>query len=72
MKFALKLQKKLIEYNPSIVKPIFISKNRYNQHLTNCSLLIEIGGDGNLISESIQSAKYIARALNEIYQENKR
>lgn len=72
LKFALKLQKKLIEYNPNIVKPIFISKNRYNQHLTDCSLLIEIGGDGNLIDESIQSTKYIARALSEIYQENRR
>lgn len=72
LKFALKLQKKLIEYNPNIVKPVFISKNRYNQHLTNCSLLIEVGGDGNLIDESIQSAKYIARAIKSVYAENKR
>lgn len=71
LKFALKLQKKLIEYNPNIAKPIFISKNRYNQHLTDCSLLIEIGGDGNIIDESIQSAKYIAKALRDVYSENR-
>ena len=71
LKFALKLQKKLIEYNPNIVKPIFISKNRYNQHLTDCSLLIEIGGDGNIIDESIKSAKYVAKAISDIYCENK-
>ena len=72
LKFALKLQEKLIQYNPNIVKPVLISKNRYNQHLTNCSLLIEIGGDGNTIDESLESARYIARALSEIYQENKK
>ncbi len=66
LKFAIKLQKKLISYNPDIVKPIFISKNRYNQHLTNFSLIIEIGGDGNVITESMESTKYIAKALDNL------
>ena len=70
LKFALKLQQKLIGYNPNMVKPILVSKNRYNQHLTNSSLIIEIGGDGNLITESIESTKYIAKALNEVILEN--
>lgn len=70
LKFALKLQEKLIGYNANMAKPIFVSKNRYNQHLTNSSLIIEIGGDGNLVTESIESTKYIARALSEVISEN--
>lgn len=70
LKFALRLQEKLIGYNSNMVKPIFVSKNRYNQHLTKSSLIIEVGGDGNLITESIESTKYIAKALNEVILEN--
>ena len=69
LKFAIKLQEKLISYNPNIVKPIYVSKNRYNQHLTNFALIIEIGGDGNVITESIESTKYIARALNDLVED---
>ena len=69
LKFAIKLQEKLISYNPNIVKPIYVSKNRYNQNLTNFSLIIEVGGDGNVITESIESTKYIARALNDLIEQ---
>ena len=34
------------------------------------SLIIEVGGDGNLITESMESTKYIAKALNEVVCEN--
>lgn len=66
LKLALKLQEKLNEIRPGLAKPIYISKNRYNEHVTNGSLLIEIGGDGNLMSESLESTKYLSEALNEI------
>ena len=70
LKFALRLQEKLINYDASIVKPIFVSKNRYNQNLTNSSLIVEIGGDGNTINESIESTKYLSRAVAEVINEN--
>lgn len=70
LKFALKLQEKLAQYDESIVKPIFISKNRYNQNLTNASLIVEIGGDGNTIDESIESAKFLSRAITEVVNDN--
>lgn len=66
LKLALRLQQKLDEFSPGLAKPIYISKNRYNEHVTNGSLLIEIGGDGNLLSEAIESTKYLSRAINEI------
>ena len=66
LKLALKLQEILNEKYPELAKPIDLSKNRYNEHVTNGSLIIEIGGDGNLLGESLESTKYIAEALNEI------
>jgi stage II sporulation protein P len=66
LKLAIKLQEKLNQQCPGLARPIFISKNRYNQHMTNGSLIIEIGGDGNLISECLESAKYLAKAIDDV------
>lgn len=66
LKFALHIQQKLNEKYPGLARPIYISKSRYNQHISTDSLIIEIGGDGNLLSECIESTKYIAWAVNEV------
>ena len=66
LKFALKLQEKLNEKYPGLTRPIWISNNRYNQHVSDEALIIEIGGDGNLLSECLESTKYIAEVLNEV------
>ncbi|NLD49399.1 MAG: stage II sporulation protein P [Clostridiaceae bacterium] len=71
LKLAIKLQQKLNEKYPGLARPIFVSKNRYNQHLSNNSLIIEIGGDGNLVSECVESAKYVAEAINDVINDNK-
>ncbi|HPD01290.1 MAG TPA: stage II sporulation protein P, partial [Acetivibrio sp.] len=60
LKFAITLQQKLNEKYPGITRPIYISYNRYNQHLTPGALIVEIGGDGNTIDECLESAKYLA------------
>ncbi|RXE57869.1 stage II sporulation protein P [Acetivibrio mesophilus] len=66
LKFAIKLQQKLNEKYPGITRPIYMSRYRYNQHLSNNSLIVEIGGDGNTINECLESSKYFAEALNEV------
>ncbi len=66
LKFAIQLQQVLNEKYPGLAKPIWISKNRYNQQVTNNSLIIEVGGDGNLLSECLESTKYLAEAINSI------
>lgn len=65
MKLAIKLQNKLNEKYPGLARPIYISHNRYNQHLGNGSLIVEIGGDGNTIDECMESTKYLAEVINE-------
>ncbi len=66
LKLAIKLQERLNEICPGLAKPIYISQNRYNQHLTNGSIIVEIGGDGNVIDECVRSTGYLAQAINDV------
>lgn len=65
-KLALKLQNKLNEIAPGLARPIYLDNFIYNQDLGNGALLVEIGGDGNVVNESVESAKYLARAIYEV------
>ncbi|HOQ36166.1 MAG TPA: stage II sporulation protein P [Acetivibrio sp.] len=66
LKLAITLQQKLNEKYPGITRPIYISYNRYNQHLTPGALIVEIGGDGNTIDECLESTKYLAEVISEV------
>lgn len=66
LKLAVKIQSKLNELYPGLTKPIFLRKERFNQHMTLGSLIIEVGGDGNTLDEAMLSAKYLANAIGEV------
>jgi stage II sporulation protein P len=66
LKLAIKLQDKLNSIAPGLARPILVSTNRYNQHASNGALIFEVGGDGNLMSECLESTKYLARAIDEV------
>ncbi len=66
LKLALKLQAQLNKISPGLARPIYLSKYRYNQHVSTGALLVEIGGDGNLMEECLESTKYLAQAINEV------
>jgi len=66
LKLAVKLQQKLNEEAPGLARPIYISNNRYNQHMADGALIIEIGADGNTIDEALESTKYVAKAISEV------
>ena len=69
LKLAVKLQQKLNEQAPGLARPILISENRYNQDLRNGALIIEVGGDGNLMSECLESIKYLSKAINDVLKD---
>ena len=46
-------------------RPIRVKDGRYNQHISDTSLLVEIGHNANTLDETIASAKHLAWALNE-------
>lgn len=66
LKLALKIQDNLNEICPELTQNIHLCKYRYNQHMSSGAMLIEIGGDGNLMEECLESTKYLARAINDV------
>lgn len=68
--FALKLQKNLVKGYSSLARPTVLRKSRYNQQLSPGSILVEVGGHGNTLSEAIAGGRLwadnVARTLLEM------
>jgi len=72
--FAVQINAELDKMNESIARPINIRKERFNQHMTPGSLIIEVGAAANYLSESENAAVYIGDAVAEVlkkYQDKK-
>lgn len=63
LSFALKLQKEIETLYPGLTRPLLFTHARYNQHLTNGSILIEVGSDANTLEEATYSGYLIGVAL---------
>ena len=70
MAFALCLQRNLVKGYTSLVRPTVLRKSRYNQQLSPGSILVEVGGHGNTLSEAIAGGRLwadnVARTLLEM------
>ncbi|MBR2731146.1 MAG: stage II sporulation protein P [Clostridia bacterium] len=71
LRFALQLQKRLADNYPGLMRPLLFSQRKYNMDLTRCSLLIEVGSEGNTLEEACYSGRLLAAALAEIMEESK-
>lgn len=60
---ALKLQVLLERENPGICRSLSLAKYRYNQHLGNRALLIEIGAAGDTLDQAKTAAGALADAI---------
>lgn len=63
LSLALKLQILLERENPGICRSLNLTYHRYNQHLGDKALLIEIGAAGNTLEEACLAAEQLARAI---------
>lgn len=65
--FAVLLQKNLVKGYESLARPIVLRNSRYNQQLLPGSVLVEVGGHGNTLTEAIAGARLwadnVARTL---------
>lgn len=72
MAFALTLQRNLVKGYASLVRPTVLRTSRYNQQLCPGSILVEVGGHGNTLSEAIAGGRLwadnVARTLLEMKQ----
>ena len=66
LSLALKLYALLERENPGICRPLLLTAQRYNQHLGNRALLVEIGAAGNTLREAELAAEALARAVVEL------
>jgi len=62
--FALHLEKKASELYEDLARPVTISKNRYNQHVTPLSLIVECGTEANTLSEAKEAVRRLALILD--------
>ncbi len=67
--FALNLQKKIVNNNPTIVRPLNLCSRKYNMDLMPCALQIEIGTDANTLLEAVYSAELFAESLTALLKE---
>lgn len=61
--FAVHLQDTLEQLYPGITRPINIRRERFNSHVGNFQLLIEIGTNANTLEEALLSADCLSEAL---------
>ncbi|MCL2082346.1 MAG: stage II sporulation protein P [Oscillospiraceae bacterium] len=53
--FAASLQQKILKENPTLMRPINIRNERFNQHARPGALILEVGTSGNSLDEAIAS-----------------
>ena len=66
LSIALKIQAHCEKCAPGVFRQMSLRSERYNEHLTPNSILLEIGSAGNTLRQAIVSAEYFADRLTEI------
>ena len=59
---ALYLQEAVGRRHPTLMRPVALVPQRYNQHLTAGSLILEVGSNGNTLQEALAAIRLFAEA----------
>ena len=62
LSLALYLQQAVSEKHPTLMRPVSLVQQRYNQHLTPGSMIIEVGSSGNTLQEALSAIRLFADA----------
>ena len=65
-KLALAITNELESMKEGFTRPIRVKTSRYNQHVSDMCLLIEVGHNANSLEQAKNTAKYIALALSRV------
>ena len=65
---AVRLQQALHQTYPTLARPLLLADGRFNQQLTNGSLLIEIGSHANTLDEACYSGELLGSVLADVLQ----
>lgn len=69
MKFASALQVQMEKSYKGLTRAVMVCHRRYNMHLTNNSLLIEVGGHANTLDEALYSGQMLGASLSQVLKE---
>ncbi len=67
--FSLKMELKAMELYPDFIRKIYLKNYRYNLHLRDKSLLIELGSNYNTVEEARNAMEPLAEVLNQVLNE---
>ena len=62
---SLALHQAVEQKYPGLMRPLLLRDATYNQFLTPGSILVEVGSQGNTLSQAMYSARLLADALGE-------
>ena len=65
LSLALYLQNAVYSRHPTLMRPVSLVQQRYNQHLTGGSLILEVGSDGNTLQEALAAIRLFGKASAE-------
>lgn len=70
LQLSVKLQSAIEEKYPGLMRGINLRKERFNEHLTAGSMILEVGTSGNTLSEAVYGARCAARVIAQTLSEN--
>ena len=66
LSFAIKIQNRLNETAPALCRSINIRTERFNQHMTKGSMIIEVGSGVNTLEEAKYAGRLVAEAIADV------
>ncbi len=66
---ALSMQQAMDQAYPTLARPLAIKSERYNQHLTPGSLILEVGSTGNTLQEAVRAVELFGKAVGPVLAE---
>ncbi len=66
LSFSLQMKLKCMENYPDFAKPVYLKNYRYNMHLREKFLLIELGNENNTVEEAKNAMEPLAKVLDQV------
>ena len=64
---AERITRLLMEVDPELARDIRVKPGRYNQHISNQCLLVEVGHNANTLEQAMNSIDYLAAAIAAVF-----
>ena len=63
LSLALYMQNAVVQNHPTLMRPVQLVRERYNQHLSPGSMIVEVGSSGNTLQEALAAVRLFGHAV---------